>query len=370
MVYYDAVMVNSRKIWMLGGFAAAGTGDWLLAVKASPVGSSGFLIGVCCFALAHILWLSGQLREARPDRRVFVASVIPLLALSGVRLVPVLDFPTSIAIVLYSVISAMSLATAIGGRRRFYVLGILSLVVSDVMIGARMLDIPGSAFLVGSTYVLAECFLLVSFFSRNESRLMFMFSISALRNRVLVFGVLAACFFGLGMAVFPGGTYNPAMRMLSALGRTELAGEKWPLCHHFFVFGMVASAIATACAFASCRRHVEGVRRTVLDYGAAVNFAGLLTIAAVPENVSMSYHNVGCHLAAAGGGAALFALHGKLTGWWWTGTLIAVVSIFSAALVLHAAGIISFAPAVPTMQKLLIVSFAAWIARIATVSKY
>lgn len=349
---------------MLGGFAAAGAGDWLLTAKASPAGADGFLAGVCCFALAHIFWTVGQSGESRIDPRVFAATIVPLLAFSGVRLAPVLPFPAAMAVAGHSVASAMSLAAAIGGRRIFYALGISLLVFSDAMTGARMLDMTGAPFLAAPAYVLAEAFLLVSFFSGNESR--FGFAIPALRVGVAAFGVLAACLFGLGMAVFPCGTYNPAMRMLSALGRTVLAGEKWPLCHHFFVLGMVSSAIATACAFASCRKLVGGVRRTVLDYGAAANFAGLLTIAAVPENVSMLYHNAGCHLAAAGGGAALFALHGKSTGRGWTCALVSVVFLFSVALVLHAAGAIPFAPAVPAMQKLLILSFAAWIARIAS----
>jgi MFS family permease len=70
------------------------------------------------------------------------------------------------------------------------------------------------------------------------------FSDRVLRRCVVVFGCLAALLFGAAMAVFPGGTYNPAMRMLSALGRTVVAGEKWPLCHHLFVLGMVVSVIA------------------------------------------------------------------------------------------------------------------------------
>ena len=70
------------------------------------------------------------------------------------------------------------------------------------------------------------------------------FSDRVLHRCVVAFGCLAALLFGAAMAVFPGGTYNPAMRMLSALGRTVVAGEKWPLCNHLFVLGMVVSVIA------------------------------------------------------------------------------------------------------------------------------
>ena len=186
----------------------------------------------------------------------------------------------------------------------------------------------------------------------------------ALRRCVIVFGCLAALSFGAAMAVFPDGTYNPAMRMLSALGRSVIAGEKWPLCHHLFVLGMAASAFASASAFWVCRNLVSGARRKILYCGSVFNFVGLLTIAAVPENVSMFYHNAGCHLAAAGGCACLFALNGKASGRGWTYLLISVFSFFSLAIVLNALEVISFAPAVPSMQKLVILSFAAWIIRI------
>lgn len=185
-----------------------------------------------------------------------------------------------------------------------------------------------------------------------------------LRCCVVVFGCLAAFLFGTAMAVFPGETYNPAMRMLSALGHSVIAGEKWPLCHQLFVFGMVASALASVIAFIMCRDFVSGIRRTVLNCGAALNFVGLLTIAAAPEDISMFWHNAGCHLAAVGGCAALFALNGKAAERWWTYLLLSVFAIFSLTIVLHTFKAIPFAPAVPSMQKLVILSFAAWVIRI------
>ena len=190
------------------------------------------------------------------------------------------------------------------------------------------------------------------------------FSDRVLCRCVVVFGCLAALLFGAAMAVFPGGTYNPAMRMLSALGRTVVAGEKWPLCHHLFVLGMVASAIAAVASFIVCRKLVSGGRRKVLYFGAIVNFVGLLSIAAVPENVSMFYHNVGCNIAAFGGCVTLFALTGKAAGRGWTYLLLSVFAVFSLAIMLNAFKVIPFAPAVPSMQKLVILSFAAWVVRI------
>ena len=43
--------------------------------------------------------------------------------------------------------------------------------------------------------------------------------------------------FVLAMHCFPGG-YNPAMRMLSALGRTEVRLVEWPWSHYLFMAGM------------------------------------------------------------------------------------------------------------------------------------
>jgi hypothetical protein len=185
-----------------------------------------------------------------------------------------------------------------------------------------------------------------------------------LRRCIVVFGCLAALSFGVAIVVFPDGTYNPAMRMLSTLGRSVLAGEEWPLCHHLFVLGMVASALASASALLVCRELVSGVRRKILYCGAAFNFAGLVVIAAIPENVSIFYHNAGCHLAAVGGCAALFALNGKASGRRWTYLLLSVFSFFLLVIALHALKVIPFAPAVPSLQKLVILSFTAWIIRI------
>lgn len=59
---------------MVFGFAAAFAGDWKLAVRCSPTGSTGFLAGVGFFALAHVFWTIGQLKErvgTDPTERAF-----------------------------------------------------------------------------------------------------------------------------------------------------------------------------------------------------------------------------------------------------------------------------------------------------------
>ena len=104
-------------------------------------------------------------------------------------------------------------------------------------------------------------------------------------------GACAAVSFVLAMHTFPGG-YNPFMRMLSALGRTEVRLVEWPWSHYLFFAGMVFSVLAV----------VSAARRAGLSpWGLALNIAGLACVALVPENVNMLIHNAGCWLAAIGG---------------------------------------------------------------------
>ena len=79
---------------MLAGFCASFfIGDLFLAVRASPHRSVGFLIGVGGFCLAQLLWTADQLRESRPDGRVFLAAAIPLVLFVFARLRPPLPIP-------------------------------------------------------------------------------------------------------------------------------------------------------------------------------------------------------------------------------------------------------------------------------------
>ena len=69
--------------------------------------------------------------------------------------------------------------------------------------------------------------------------------------------------FVLAMHCFPGG-YNPLMRMLSALGRTEVRLVEWPWSHYLFMAGMFFSALAVVSA--ACRTGLS-------KWGAALNVA-------------------------------------------------------------------------------------------------
>ncbi len=161
--------------------------------------------------------------------------------------------------------------------------------------------------------------------------------------------------FVLAMHCFPGG-YNPLMQMLSSLGRTEVRLVEWPWCHYLFMAGMLFSALAVASAVC---------RVGLYKWGAALNIAGLLWIAFVPEDVNQILHDVGCWLAAAGGGVMLFvwrrAEPARRIRRAWTLALVLPIAAMALALVLHALGLVPFSPLVTTLQKIVILSFAAWL---------
>ncbi len=353
-----------RRLLMLAGFLAAGAGDWFLVVRRAARGSSDFLCGVLCFSLAQILWTAAQAREARPNLRVAVALGVPLALFASVRLVQVLPPATGLAVWAYAILTAVSFSVAYGTRRLFYAGGIGLLLVSDLMIGGALLRAPGCGFLSGPVYLLAEICLLISFVAPREAR--FDPSRRNVWPTAVLYGAAAFTAFLLAAVCYPGGGYNPLMKMLSALGRTVVRGVAWPLCHYLFMLGLLLATLATAHVWACLvRRGTVGWRVAVLSWGAALNVSGLGAILLVPEDANMTFHNVGCHLAAFGGAGVLFACDRPGRDRAWTCALLGIVSFFGLCLLLHGAGIVPFAPWVTTTQKVLIVSFALWTADLA-----
>jgi len=344
---------SSRLILMLAGFLAAAVGDGLLAVMGSPRGSTGFLGGVAAFSLAQVLWMSAHLREARPDARVFVALAFPLSLFVAVRLWPVLNAAESAAISCYVLIGSLNVAMAWATGRKFYLGGASLLLVSDLMIGGRWLGVPFASKLVGPLYLVSEALMLLSAFCRNEPRRTPPKGSPACVGVATV--VTACACFVTAAAVFPGGGYNPCLRMLSALGRASVDSVTYPLSHFLFCAGMFVSAAGVVAI---------SRRRSLSRWGAALNASGLVAIALVPEDVSMLFHNAGCWLATAGGGVLLLVwFHGEpqtRIRWFWTGLLLFSLAAIGTGLVLHAAHVVPFAPWVPTAQKVVILSFAAW----------
>ena len=62
---------------------------------------------------------------------------------------------------------------------------------------------------------------------------------------------LSGCLFVLAAAAFPGGDYNPCLRMLSALGRTEVRMVTHPWSQYLFMSGMFVSAVGVF----ACNNH-------------------------------------------------------------------------------------------------------------------
>ena len=347
-----------RRRWMFAGFAAAFLiGDMFLAVRGASVKSVEFLFGVAGFSLAQIFWTAGQLREAKPDVRVFLAVAAPLALFVLARLrPPVLNAPAEAAVFIYSILTAVSFATALATRRVFYILGIGLLLLSDLMIGGRLVKMPGCGMLIGPTYLAAEACLITSFLLCDEWR------IASGRFDVWRFaltgGVLAFVCFIIAALNYPGGGYNPLRKMLSALGRTEVRKVAYPACHFWFMAGMAFAAAAVARVWAHLVSHgARGWRRVLVGWGGALNVAGLCAIALVPENVNMAVHNTGCHMAVLGGAAVLVARFRRGGDLAWTCWLLSVVMAFCLCLMLKA---IPFSPWVTSTQKLVIVSFAVW----------
>ena len=348
-----------RRFWMLTGFVAALAGDWLLAIRGAPRSSPEFLGGVLCFSLAQILWSVGQLREARPDGRVFAAAALPLALFSFVRLRTVLPPATGVAICAYSLLTALSFSIATATRRSLYTWGIGLLLVSDLMIGGRLLHVPGCSSLTGPLYIAAEACLVASFLFGDREPRRKALDRNPLDSAVRLGGAAFTCFLLAAMS-WPGGGYNPLMRMLSSLGRTMVSGVEWPWCHYLFMAGMFCAVGAVVPVFARDAREASGWRRNAIAWGLAANAAGLASIALIPENVDQLFHNVGCWSATLGGAAILFARDRPGRDRAWTCGLASIALVFGAVVGLHATKIIPYRPWTPTMQKATILAFSLW----------
>lgn len=339
--------MNRRRLTMILGFVAAAVGDWHMA---GP--GHSFVGGVVAFTVAQLVWMEANLKETHVDFRSAVALAFPLAALFAWRIFPAVAADRFSLMCGYAVVSLAALAVASGTRRFWYALGIALLMVSDVCIALRMAHVPHWHWGVGPLYLAALACLLTSTVRGDGERRMKVRAGTGSPWLAGALGLVAAGCFVAAIAVCPE-PYNPCCRMLSRLGRTVLDKVDYPLCHYLFTFGMFAAAAA--------------IWRTLAGWGGAICAAGLLTIAAVPENVDMNGHNAGCWLAAIGGIVAVVPRSKGRRGRIVAGLLMAVLLALGVCIGLHALKAIPFAPAVPTLQKVLILSFAAWVVGIANV---
>lgn len=339
---------------MTAGFLSAAIGDGLLAVMGCRRGTAGFLGGVAAFSVAQLLWTAAHLRETCPDGRAFVLLAFPLSLFVGVRLWPVLNPVECAALSLYALICSLNVAMAWATRRLFYFGGASLLLVSDMMIGGRWLGVSSASRFVGPVYLVAELLMLVSAFVLTEPRRSAPHYSRAVVGSMTV--ALSGVCFVLAAFRFPGGGYNPFFRMLSALGRTEVDSVRYPLSHFLFVSGILVGAWGVL----AISRRLD-----ISRWGATLNAGGLLTIALVPENVSMPFHNAGCWLATIGGGLMLMRWFRQEPAGWgrllWTALLLLPLLAICSGLILHGLHMVPFAPWVPTAQKGIILSFVLWL---------
>ena len=351
---------SPRKVLMACGFAAAFCGDWFLAIRACGVKEPGFLCGVAAFACAHVLWAAANGRGTRIEWKALPVVLVPVLGFFAARVRGGIPDAVLAAVSAYAVVSAVSLAVAVGTRRWFYSLGIGCLVLSDVFIATRWAHAPHWDAAIGPVYLAALAFTAVSLFAGDREPRFACGRGNPLPVTALG-GLLSVGCFAAAMAVCPGGGYNPLYRMLSYLGRTEIGGVAYPLSHYLFSLGLAAGAASTLYFAPHFRARVSGpVRKGLIGWGAAVCVSGLLLIVMVPENTDASWHVVGCDLAMGGGIPMAFALATDRLGRLVLAWFLLLSGAFGAVLALHAAKVLPFAPYVPTLQKSVILSFIVW----------
>ena len=373
-----------RSYWLAwAGLSATMLGDYFLVIKGASLYSSEFLRGVAGYALAHLCWIAFLSRHARWSSRVAFALFFSIGLFFLARLIPAIDSPHLLAAIsIYTFISVVSVAFACGNHRLSVAwrYGICLLLFSDAMIAfGIILRIPWLQNLIGVSYV-ASLLCIAIAISRcgccprpqQSFRKIRQAPLFVLLGGSLIFGVFLYAMYVCPIS--PG--YNPFYKMLSYLGRTKINGIDYPLCHYLFSFALAASAFVSARFYPVLSCFVKGaLQKSIFLWSAALNSAGLLAIAFVPENVDGVFHNVGCFAAVIGGAVMLLLLtpasnNQRVSGsirWGLLAWGLILVTCFQIALSGHRYKILPFAPYVPTIQKMLILTFVAWLAYYATV---
>ena len=352
--------MKKRRIIMALGFVAAFTGDWFLVICGCGLRKPGFLGGVAAFTCAHLLWMAANGRESKIEWKALLVVLLPIAGFFSARVWGRIPASVFWATSGYTVVSALSLAVAVGTRRWCYALGIGCLVVSDVFIATTWVGAPHWHAATGPFYI-AALLLVATSLVRGERERRFRCGEGNPLPATLLGGLLSAGFFAWAILVYPGGGYNPLRQMLSVLGEVKVKDVAYPLTHYLFCLGMVSGAGATLYFAPFFRAHAPGrIRKEVIGWGAALCAASLLLIAFVPWNINGDWHDAGCCGALAGGVAMLVSLCVDHAGKVGLACLMTVALIFLVANVLHVLGLVPFSPAVTATQKLVIVSFMLW----------
>lgn len=140
-------------------------GDWFLSHRQGEI--ARFIYGIALFFLAHVGFLLYALRQGKVHLRT-LAVVLPVyLVFYFGWLLPVIDsFSLNTAVLLYLVISCVSLSAATGivrlprSAKFFFIAGIGMIIFSDTLIALReFLSWDNCAFLILPTYYLSHLFI-------------------------------------------------------------------------------------------------------------------------------------------------------------------------------------------------------------------
>lgn len=140
-------------------------GDWFLSHRQGEM--ARFIYGIALFFLAHVGYLLYALRQGKIHLRT-LAVVLPVyLVFYFGWLLPAIDsFSLTTAVLLYLVISCLSLSAAAGmvrlprSAKLFFIAGIGMIVFSDTLIALReFLSWGNWAFLILPTYYLSHLFI-------------------------------------------------------------------------------------------------------------------------------------------------------------------------------------------------------------------
>ena len=345
----------------LFGLLATIPGDYFLAVRHASPGTPEFLYGVLAFSACQACWLWHFIRlRRRVDMPLLAGLLICLLPYLNTRVTTGQPWSLVLALNLYTALSVLNLSLALGLSGWDFAIGLL--LASDICISAGLAGEPRLGRLITPLYVLALLAAAIALCLPIPAKR----TAAPPPSRRAVAVCLAITL--VGMAAFiaamffsPDGTYNPLFQMLSYLGRTEISGTPYPPCHYLFIAGMACSATAIWLF-----QRVQSVslptrwQRMMMRIGGALNAGGLLLIAAIPENVHMRLHCQACVIATLGGGLFMLAFRPKGREWLATALPFLIAVAFDIAQRLDRRDIIPFAPAVPTLQKLVILSYWLW----------
>ena len=341
-------------------------GDFFLAMRSAPPNSTEFIYGVAGFGMAQLCWIAHFARHRTvPLWEMLLGLLLTFMPYLHCRVLPHAVGPVGNSMMVYAVLSCLSLSMAMSSRNIFWCLGISFLFVSDLCISASVfVGAPYYGHFIAPLYILS---LLAVTLAILFPKLSFPPPYQTERGHKVMlwlsFGLygIALASFLLAMFHTPSGNYNPLRQMLSYLGRVLVDGVKYPPCHYLFLAGMTFSALAIAVAtphYASLapRRWMGRVAK----FAGAINAAGLMSIALVPEDVNGLWHVNCCFVATFGGIGLIAMVWAHRWDWILVGLAGLAGIVFQVCLHLHSQGRIPFSPAVPTMQKTVIVSFMLW----------